>query len=93
VRFLLAGETVSVLGWITATIFIPSLAFFLGTLTGSSKAFEALYLLWMYLLTQKMSMFDFAGLTPQSPWFLYALLSLVLIALAAFTRQRQLRSG
>jgi hypothetical protein len=93
VRFLLAGETVSVLGWITGAIFIPSLAFFLGTLTGSSKAFEALYVLWMYLLTQKVSMFDFAGLTPHSPWFLYALLSLVLIVLAAFTRQRQLRSG
>ena len=93
VRFLLAGETVSVLGWITGTIFIPSLAFFLGTLTGSNKAFEALYVLWMYLLTQKVSMFDFAGLTPQSPWFLYALLSMVLIALAAFARQRQLRSG
>jgi hypothetical protein len=93
VRFILAGETVSVLGWITAAIFIPSLAFFLGTLTGSSKAFEALYVLWMYLLTQKVSMVDFAGLTPHSPWFPYALLSLVLLALAAFTRQRQLRSG
>ena len=92
VRFLLAGETVSVLGWITGAIFIPSLAFFLGMLTGSSKAFEALYVLWMYLLTQKVSMFDFAGLTPHSPWFLYALLSLVLIALAVFIRQRQLRS-
>jgi hypothetical protein len=93
VRFILAGDTVSVLGWITGAIFIPSLAFFLGTLTGSSKAFEALYVLWMYLLTQKVSMLDFAGLTPHSPWFLYALLSLVLIALAVFTRQRQLRSG
>jgi hypothetical protein len=93
VRFVLAGETVSVLGWITGAIFIPSLAFFLGTLTGSGKAFEVLYVLWMYLLIQKVSMFDFAGLTPHSPWFLYALLSLVLIALVVFTRQRQLRSG
>jgi hypothetical protein len=93
VRFILAGEPLSVLGWITGTIFIPSLAFFLGTLTGSSKAFEALYVLWMYLLIEKVSIFDFAGLTPHSPWFLYALLSLVLIALAVFTRQRQLRSG
>jgi hypothetical protein len=93
VRFILAGETVSVLGWITGAIFIPSLAIFLGTLTGSGKAFEALYVLWMYLLIQKVSMFDFAGLTPHSPWFLYALLSLVLIVLAVFIRQRQLRSG
>jgi hypothetical protein len=93
VRFLLAGETVSVLGWITGAIFIPSLAFFLGTLTGSGKAFEALFVLWMYLLTQKVSMLDFAGLTPHGPWYLYALLALVLMALAVFIRQRQLRSG
>jgi hypothetical protein len=93
VRFIVAGEPVSGLGWITGAIFIPSLAFFLGTVTGSGKAFEALYVLWMYLLIEKVSIFDFAGLTPHSPWIIYALLALVLIALAVFTRQRQLRSG
>ena len=52
-QFILAGATVSILGWITGALFIPSLALAFGTLTGSSKAFEVLYVLWMYLLTQK----------------------------------------
>jgi hypothetical protein len=81
------------LGWITGALFIPSLALAFGTLTGSSKAFEVLYVLWMYLLTQNVPMFDFAGLTPQSPLYIYAPLALLLLALAVFARGRQLRSA
>jgi len=91
-RFILAGETLSILGWVTGALFIPSLALAFGTLTGSSKAFEVLYVLWMYLLTQNLPMFDFAGLTPKSPLYLYAPLALLLLALAIFARRRQLRS-
>ena len=93
IRFILAGELISVLGWITGALFIPSLALALGTVTGSSKAFEVLFVLWMYLLTQKVPVLDFAGLTPQSPWYIYAPLALLLLALATLARRRQLRSG
>jgi type III secretory pathway component EscV len=44
----------------------------------------------MYLIYQKMSSLDFAGLIPGSPFYIYAPLALVLIALAALVRQRQL---
>jgi MYXO-CTERM domain-containing protein len=47
----------------------------------------------MYLLTQNVPMFDFAGLTPQSPLYIYAPLALLLLALAVFARRRQLRSA
>ncbi|GIV65277.1 MAG: ABC transporter permease [Bellilinea sp.] len=86
VRFVLAGEMFNLLGWLTGAFFIPSLALALGALTGSSKAFEALYVLWMYLLSQKVPAFDFIGFTPASPQSAYVLLSLILLCLAFINR-------
>jgi len=90
IRFLLVGETLSVLGWLTGATFIPALALFLGILTGSSKAFEAVYAIWIYALVRRVIPLDFAALTPESPWYNYILLALALFALAALARQRQL---
>jgi hypothetical protein len=90
IKFILMGETVSILGWLTGAIFIPSLALALGTMTSSSKVFEALYVAWIYMLYQKVSALDFAGLTPDSPWYLYAPLALVLLVLAWLARAWQL---
>jgi hypothetical protein len=92
VRFLLAGDPVAILGWLTAILFIPSLALTLGTLTGSGKAFEALYVLWMYGLTQQVPAIDFAGLVPGSHFTLYAPVAIGLLAIAALTRRRQLQA-
>jgi ABC-type transport system involved in multi-copper enzyme maturation permease subunit len=93
VRYILAGETASLPGWFSGVLFVPSLALALGTLTGSSKAFEVLYVLWMYLIIQKISPLDFIGMSPQSPWYIYAPLALALGAVAAIARKLQLQSG
>lgn len=90
VRFILAGEIFSILDWLTGALFIPSLALALGALTGSSKTFEILYVLWMYMLAQKIPWFDFIGMTPASPLYLYILLTLALLFLAVFARQWQI---
>ena len=90
IKFILAGELTSILGWMTGVAFIPSLALALGTLTGSSKAFEAVYVVWMYAIYQKMSSLDFAGLVSNSPFYFYAPLALILLAIASLARQRQL---
>ena len=90
IKFILMGETVSVLGWLTGAVFVPSLALALGTLTGSSKAFEALYVAWIYMIYQNVPSLDFAGLIPNSPFYIYAPLALVLLIVAAFARQWQL---
>ncbi len=93
-RFLLTGDLVAVLGWLIAIVFIPSLALALGTLTGSGKAFEALYVLWMYLLTQGSTpAIDFAGLIPGSRFVVYAPAAAGLVAVATLARWRQLRAG
>ena len=91
IKFILLGETIGVLGWLTGTVFIPSLALVLGILTGSGKAFEAVYVVWMYAIYQRVSALDFAGLNPDSPFYIYALMALGLFALALFIRQRQLK--
>ena len=93
IRLLLAGDGVEVLGWLTAIVFIPSLALALGALTGSGKAFEALYVFWMYALTQKVPALDFAGFVPGSPFYLYAPVAVGLIAIAALARRRQLQGS
>lgn len=91
IRFLLAADLVAVLGWLTAIVFIPSLALALGTLTGSGKAFEALYVVWIYGLMQQVAPLDFAGLVPGSPFYLYAPAALGLLTIAALARRRQLQ--
>ncbi len=93
VGFVLAGDLVAVLGWLTGVVFIPSLALALGTLTGSSKAFEALYVAWMYLLWQRAAALDFAALLPGSRFYLYLPVAIALLAVAALARRRQLQSA
>ncbi|PKN93603.1 MAG: hypothetical protein CVU44_09660 [Chloroflexi bacterium HGW-Chloroflexi-6] len=93
VRFGLADEIASQLSLAAGLLFIPSLALALGVWTGSSKAFEVVYVVFWYLgLLNKVLELDYLGLhTPQN-WPVYLLLSLALFALALLGRQRQLKS-
>jgi hypothetical protein len=69
----------------------PSIAALaLGTLTGSGKAFEAVYVVWTYAIYQRVSALDFMGIIPESPFYIYALMALGLFPLALFIRQRRL---
>jgi hypothetical protein len=90
-RFILPGDTFSVLGWLTGLLFIPSLALVSGVLTGSGKAFEVIYVLWMSLLSQKAPPFDFIGMSRQSPLYLYVPLAIALFIIAVLARQAQLK--
>jgi len=89
-RFLFAGEITSLLVWLGGALFIPTLALAFGVLTGSSKAFEVVYVLWMYIILNEATPLDFVGVAPGSPWYLYAMLALALLVLTAVVRQRQL---
>ncbi|MBI9047046.1 MAG: hypothetical protein JEZ06_21350 [Anaerolineaceae bacterium] len=51
-----------ILGWFAATVFIPSLAWFLGTLSGTPRAFEIIYaFIWFFGPIQQLPMLDFIG--------------------------------
>lgn len=93
VRFGLAGEAASLLALLAGLLFIPSLALALGVATGSSKAFEVVYVVFWYLgLLNKVFELDFVGLHTANHWPAYLALSLVLFGLALLGRQRQLKS-
>ncbi|MFZ6030638.1 MAG: hypothetical protein ACOYYS_23270 [Chloroflexota bacterium] len=93
VRFGLAGEIASQLSLAAGLLFIPSLALALGGWTGSSKAFEVVYVVFWYLgLLNKVLELDYLGLHTSNNWPVYLLLSLALFSLALLGRQRQLKS-
>ncbi|MCG2784502.1 MAG: hypothetical protein L6461_05305 [Anaerolineae bacterium] len=92
VKFLALGDTHSLLAWLTGAAFIPSLALTFGILTGSSKTFEIVFVVWMYLILQRVPTLDFVGITPNSPWQTYLGLSIVLLTVSVLARQWQIKS-
>jgi hypothetical protein len=92
-RFGLAGEALSALSLLAGLVFIPSLALALGVWTGSSKAFEVVYVLLWYLgLLNKVTELDYIGLHGPTLWSVYAILSIFLLLAAILGRKRQLNA-
>jgi hypothetical protein len=60
-RFLSAGDGMSLLVWFSAALFIPSLALTLGIWSNSSKLFEVTYISMWYLAMNKLEAVDFFG--------------------------------
>ena len=90
-RLFLAGDTAGTLALLAGLAFIPSLALALGVWTGSSKAFEVLYVLFWYLgLLNRVTELDYVGLHSPALWPVYLGLALVLFGLALVGRRRQL---
>jgi len=48
-RFALSGAWLQAVSWVVGMYFVVSLAMTLGTLTGSRRLFEALFIIWLYL--------------------------------------------
>jgi hypothetical protein len=92
-KFLAAGEMASLLSLVSGLLFIPSLALMLGVWTGSSKAFEVLYVLFWYLgPLNKVLELDYVGIHTRDYWEIYLFLAASLIALAFLGRRRQIQS-
>jgi hypothetical protein len=94
-RLLAAGEVAGVLSWLGGAVFIPSLALALGVWSGSSKAFEVIYVLWWYLgpmHPREMTGLDFIGIAGHEYWPIYSMTALGLFLCAVLGRQQQLKS-
>jgi len=95
-RLLLAGEMMHLLAWVVAALFIPTLALTAGVWSGSSKLFEALYVVLWYLgPVSGLAALDFMGTTPGSlaqgmPW-IYLGITAALLGLAYVGRARMLK--
>jgi hypothetical protein len=95
-RLIGAREWNGLLAWAVGALFIPSLALALGTWSGSSKPFEALYtVLWYVGPMNGLAVLDFMGALPESTaagahWtFLGA--TVMLVAMAVLGRWMQVR--
>ena len=90
IRVVLSADWHTFAGWLAGAIFIPSFALALGTWTGSSKAFEAIYTMWWYVgPAHQMPALDFMGTTRTSTSATtYALAAAALLG-AAYWRRRQ----
>jgi len=92
-RFFLNGDSAGLIAFLSAALFIPSLALALGVWSNSSKPFELVYItLWYLGPLNETPGLDFIGAHSAGYPELYLPLSIALIALAFFGRSRQLRN-
>ncbi len=92
-RLLVTGEGAAFLAWLAGCLFVPALAFALGALSGTSRLFEAVYLLLWYIGPMNhVPAFDYMGVTPAArvgmPW-IYLALAAVLLATGIAMRARR----
>jgi hypothetical protein len=92
-RFLIDGDSSSLIAFLSAALFIPSLALALGVWSNSSKPFEIVYItLWYLGPLNNTPGLDFIGANGEGYPEFYLLLSIALIAFAFWGRARQLRN-
>jgi len=96
-RLALAGDWAGVGAWLVGALFIPTMALALGVWSGSSKPFEAIYLvLWYIGPLQRTPSLDFMGAVPaavKSGMPLAVLLATVLLGAAAVAGRRRQLAG
>jgi hypothetical protein len=93
VRMLLGGQPILLVSLLAGAVFIPSLALAVGSWTGSSKAFEVIYVVLWYLgPINHLRALDFIGTADpvDLPWP-YLVVALALLTLGLAGRWKQLR--
>lgn len=89
----LAGDTTGLLALFSGALFIPSLALATGVWSRSSKLFEIVYVVILYIgPLNHVPELDFSGASSSGRPEFFVPLSLALIAFAIFGRARQVRS-
>jgi hypothetical protein len=91
-RFLIAGDGMSLLVWFSAALFIPSLALALGIWSNSSKLFEVTYISMWYLAMNGLAAVDFFGANSDGNIGFFIPLSFALIVVSFIGRARQIQN-
>ena len=92
-RFVIDGDTISLLALLSGAIFIPSLALASGVWSGTSKLFEILYMaIWYLGPLNNAPGLDFIGSHSNGYPQFFMPVSIGLIVFAIFGRSRQLRN-
>ncbi len=95
-RAIIEGDTAHIPVYLVAVLFVPSLAFALGTLSGTSRLFEVVYLLWWFMGVNGPQVFDFMQSQREVPSpvqvAVYLGLAVVLFLLGFARRLREMRA-
>jgi hypothetical protein len=95
-RAIIEGDTGHIPVYLVAVLFVPSLAFALGTLSGTSRLFEVIYLLWLFMGANGPQAFDFMQLQREVPSpvqaAVYLGLAVVLFLFGFALRLREMRA-
>lgn len=94
-RLLLLGDGPGLLAWTAGCLFVPGLAFALGSWTGSNRAFEIVYLLLWYIGPMNHTpALDYLGATAEGPAqgvpLVFLALTAALLAAAVVGRRRRM---
>jgi hypothetical protein len=90
INFMRSGELTSMLTWILAVMFIPTLALALATWSGSSKLFEVIYLAIWYFgpMNHLVPQLDFLSTSVSIQLFyLFAILGLAVVTVIGRRKQ------
>ncbi len=96
IKLFISGDTFGIIAWFIGAAFIPTLSITLGIWTGTSKTFEVVYLVMMFVgIMNNVSVFDFIGVVEGSiesgmPIF-YLAATIVLVIGAVIGRKRQIK--
>jgi len=94
-RLAMSGSWASLAALLIGAVFVPTLALAMGSLSGTNKLFEAVYLFFWYLVAiQNIPYLDFMGRSPEMigmgiPW-IYAGVAIVLFGMALLGCRRQM---
>jgi hypothetical protein len=92
-RFAISGDFTGLIAFLSASLFIPSLALALGVWSHSSKPFEIIFVtLWYLGPLNKVPGLDFIGANSAGYPMFYIPFSIALIVFAFFGRSKQLRT-
>ncbi|GAA0133850.1 hypothetical protein YSY43_06900 [Paenibacillus sp. YSY-4.3] len=87
VHFILDGQWAHLTAWLVSVLFVPTLAMFLGTISGTRKMFEVIYILWWYMgAVNDLPYLNFLG-TATNYALLYGILTCVLLIVALVWQQ------
>jgi hypothetical protein len=94
-RAIIEGDTGRIPVYLVAVLFVPSLAFALGTLSGTSRLFEAVYLVWWFMGANGPQALDFMQSQREVPSPVqasaYLGLAIVLLLFGFFRRLSEMR--
>jgi ABC-type transport system involved in multi-copper enzyme maturation permease subunit len=91
-RYLIVENSASLLVWLSAALFIPSLALALGIWSKSQKLFEVLHISTWYLAMNGVGAVDYFGANGDGRIGFFLPLSLALIVIAFVGRSRQIQN-